>query len=50
MSANLPTYVSIDESFVGPGYLGLANSPLRQEPNMLFLTQAVRGVFRSKEA
>jgi len=41
---NLPTYVSIDESFVGPGYLGSRYSPLTTEKPRHGVPYTVRGV------
>lgn len=41
---NLPTYVSIDESFVGPGYLGSRYSPLTAEKPRHGIPYTVRGV------
>ena len=43
-AANLPTYVSIDESFVGPGYLGSRFSPLTAEKPRHGFPYTVRGV------
>ncbi|MDE0737224.1 MAG: DUF1501 domain-containing protein, partial [Pirellulaceae bacterium] len=43
-AANLPTYVSIDESFVGPGYLGSQYSPLTAEKPRHGFPYSVRGV------
>ncbi|MDG1873488.1 MAG: DUF1501 domain-containing protein [Mariniblastus sp.] len=44
-SANdLPTYVSIDESFVGPGYLGSRYSPLTADKPKHGMPYSVRGV------
>jgi len=40
----LPTYVSIDESFVGPGYLGSRHSPLTASRPRHGMTYTVRGV------
>ena len=42
--ADLPTYVSIDESFVGPGYLGSRHSPLTAEKPKHGIPYSVRGV------
>ena len=41
---NLPTYVSIDESFVGPGYLGSRYSPLTADKPRHGAAYTVRGV------
>ncbi|TWU38529.1 DUF1501 domain-containing protein [Novipirellula artificiosorum] len=41
---NLPTYVSIDESFVGPGYLGSRYSPLTAEKPRHGAPYTVRGI------
>ncbi len=41
---NLPTYVSIDESFVGPGYLGSQFSPLTAAKPRHGFPYSVRGV------
>ena len=41
---NLPTYVSVDESFVGPGYLGSRYSPLTAEKPRHGVPYTVRGV------
>lgn len=41
---NLPTYVSIDESFVGPGYLGSRYSPLTADKPRHGVPYTVRGV------
>ncbi|MDG2380857.1 MAG: DUF1501 domain-containing protein [Pirellulaceae bacterium] len=41
---NLPTYVSIDESFVGPGYLGAQYSALTAEKPRHGIAYKVRGV------
>lgn len=41
---NLPTYVSIDESFVGPGYLGSRHSPLTAEKPRHGAPYTVRGI------
>lgn len=41
---NLPTYVSIDESFVGPGYLGSQYSPLTAAKPRHGFAYKVRGV------
>ena len=41
---NLPTYVSIDESFAGPGYLGSRYSPLTAEKPRHGVPYTVRGV------
>ena len=43
-AANLPTYVSIDESFVGPGYLGSQYSPLTAAKPRHGFPYSVRGV------
>ncbi|MEC9094322.1 MAG: DUF1501 domain-containing protein [Planctomycetota bacterium] len=43
-ASNLPTYVSIDESFVGPGYLGNQYSPLTAEKPRHGFPYTVRGV------
>ena len=43
-AADLPTYVSIDESFVGPGYLGSQYSPLTAEKPRHGFPYKVRGV------
>ncbi len=43
-SPNLPTYVSIDESFVGPGYLGSRYSPLTASKPQHAVPYTVRGV------
>ena len=43
-AAVLPTYVSIDESFVGPGYLGSQYSPLTADKPRHGMPYAVRGV------
>ncbi len=40
----LPTYVSIDESFVGPGYLGSRYSPLTADKPKHGMPYVVRGV------
>ena len=40
----LPSYVSIDESFVGPGYLGLRYSPLTANKPKHGVPYSVRGV------
>ena len=40
----LPTYVSIDESFVGPGYLGSRYSPLTADKPRHGMPYTVRGV------
>lgn len=40
----LPTYVSIDESFVGPGYLGSQYSPLTADKPRHGFPYSVRGV------
>ena len=40
----LPTYVSIDESFVGPGYLGSRYSPLTADKPKHGVPYSVRGV------
>lgn len=40
----LPTYVSIDESFVGPGYLGSQYSPLTADKPKHGVPYSVRGV------
>ena len=42
--AELPTYVSIDESFVGPGYLGSRFSPLTADKPKHAVPYSVRGV------
>lgn len=42
--ADLPTYVSIDEAFVGPGYLGSQHSPLTTEKPRHGFPYSVRGV------
>ncbi|MCP4190775.1 MAG: DUF1501 domain-containing protein [Planctomycetaceae bacterium] len=42
--SNLPTYVSIDEAFVGPGYLGAQYSALTAEKPRHGVTYKVRGV------
>lgn len=41
---NLPTYVSIDESFVGPGYLGSRYSPLTADKPRHGEPYTVRGI------
>jgi len=41
---DLPTYVSIDESFVGPGYLGSQYSPLTADKPKHGVPYSVRGV------
>lgn len=41
---DLPTYVSIDESFVGPGYLGSRFSPLTADKPKHGMPYTVRGV------
>lgn len=41
---NLPTYVSIDESFAGPGYLGSRFSPLTADKPRHGFPYSVRGV------
>ncbi len=41
---DLPTYVSIDESFVGPGYLGSRYSPLTADKPKHGVPYSVRGV------
>ncbi|MEM0926421.1 MAG: DUF1501 domain-containing protein [Planctomycetota bacterium] len=41
---NLPSYVSIDESFVGPGYLGSRYSPLTAEKPRHGIPYSVRGI------
>jgi hypothetical protein len=41
---DLPTYVSIDESFVGPGYLGSRYSPLTADKPQHGVPYSVRGV------
>jgi hypothetical protein len=41
---DLPTYVSIDESFVGPGYLGSRYSPLTAEKPKHGVPYSIRGV------
>ena len=43
-AAVLPTYVSIDEAFVGPGYLGSRFSPLTAEKPRHGFPYSVRGV------
>ena len=43
-AADLPTYVSVDESFVGPGYLGSQYSPLTAEKPRHGFPYKVRGV------
>lgn len=43
-AVDLPTYVSIDESFVGPGYLGSQYSPLTAEKPRHGFPYKVRGV------
>ena len=43
-AADLPTYVSIDEAFVGPGYLGSQYSPLTAEKPRHGFPYNVRGV------
>ncbi|MFP6677498.1 MAG: DUF1501 domain-containing protein [Pirellulaceae bacterium] len=43
-AANLPTYVSIDEAFVGPGYLGSQYSPLTANKPRHGFPYTVRGV------
>ena len=43
-AADLPTYVSIDEAFVGPGYLGSQYSPLTAEKPRHGFPYSVRGV------
>ncbi|MCR9295253.1 MAG: DUF1501 domain-containing protein [bacterium] len=43
-SPNLPTYVSIDESFVGPGYRGSRYSPLTAEKPRHGAPYTVRGI------
>lgn len=43
-AANLPTYVSIDEAFVGPGYLGSRYSPLTAPKPRHGVPYSVRGV------
>lgn len=43
-AANLPTYVSIDESFVGPGYLGSQYGPLTASKPQHGVPYKVRGV------
>lgn len=40
----LPTYVSIDEAFVGPGYLGSRYSPLTADKPQHGMSYSVRGV------
>jgi len=40
----LPTYVSVDESFVGPGYLGSRYSPLTADKPKHGVPYSVRGV------
>ena len=44
VAPNLPTYVSIDESFVGPGYLGSRYSPLTADKPRHGVPYTVRGV------
>ena len=41
---DLPTYVSIDESFVGPGYLGSRYSPLTADKPKHGVPYSVRGI------
>jgi hypothetical protein len=43
-AADLPSYVSIDEAFVGPGYLGSQFSPLTAEKPRHGFPYSVRGV------
>ncbi len=43
-SPNLPTYVSVDESFVGPGYLGSQYSSLTADKPRHGMPYSVRGV------
>ena len=43
-AADLPSYVSIDEAFVGPGYLGSQYSPLTAEKPRHGFPYTVRGV------
>ena len=43
-AAELPTYVSIDEAFVGPGYLGAQYSPLTADKPQHGSRYTVRGV------
>ncbi|MEO2015516.1 MAG: DUF1501 domain-containing protein [Fuerstiella sp.] len=43
-AANLPTYVSIDEAFVGPGHLGSQYSPLTAAKPRHGFPYSVRGV------
>lgn len=43
-SPKLPTYVSVDESFVGPGYLGSRYSPLTADKPQHAVPYKVRGV------
>ena len=43
-AGDLPTYVSIDESFVGPGYLGSRYSPLTADKPKHGVPYSVRGV------
>ncbi|MEM6472535.1 MAG: DUF1501 domain-containing protein [Planctomycetota bacterium] len=43
-AADLPTYVSIDESFVGPGYLGSRFSPLTADKPRHGVPYSVRGI------
>ena len=43
-AGDLPTYVSIDESFVGPGYLGSRYSPLTANKPKHGVPYSVRGV------
>ncbi|MEO1998243.1 MAG: DUF1501 domain-containing protein, partial [Planctomycetaceae bacterium] len=43
-AADLPTYVSIDEAFVGPGYLGSQYSPLTADKPQHGSRYTVRGV------
>jgi len=43
-AADLPTYVSIDEAFVGPGYLGARYSPLTADKPQHGSRYTVRGV------
>ncbi len=43
-ASDLPTYVSIDESFVGPGYLGSRYSPLTADKPKHGVPYSVRGI------
>ncbi|MEK6237764.1 MAG: DUF1501 domain-containing protein [Planctomycetales bacterium] len=43
-AADLPSYVSIDEAFVGPGYLGAEYSPLTADKPRHAFPYSVRGV------